>query len=172
MATPKYTILVVDDDEAVRNLITTLLSTPGHRCVEAVSGRDGLEKAKQLRFDAVITDIVMPEMDGITLTKELVKRSPDLPIMVLTGFGDQYSPAAGVTAGAREFINKPFSVIEFTVRFHKMMREHEALSGKIAEKDEIILNLHKAFAGNIDVSELSEQSISEETAPAFLGISA
>jgi CheY-like chemotaxis protein len=145
-----YKVLVVDDDEAMRNLIVTVLSTPGHHCVAAIDGNDALDKANKNKFDAVITDIVMPGMDGITLTKEVLRQYPNLPIMVLTESADQSSPASAVSAGAREFIRKPFSVVEFTIRFHKMMRDHEFLREMIAAEDEILFNLRKGFEGKME----------------------
>ena len=66
---PTYKILVVDDEEEVRKLVAALLSKRGHYCSEAAEGVDALDKVVTDKFDAVITDIVMPKMDGITLTR-------------------------------------------------------------------------------------------------------
>jgi DNA-binding response OmpR family regulator len=118
--------------------------------VVAIDGNDALDKANKNKFDAVITDIIMPGMDGITLARELSEQYHNLPIMILTGYDDPYSPATAVAAGAREFIKKPFSVVEFAIRFHKMMRDHEFLRETIAAKDEIIFNLHKGFEGKME----------------------
>ena len=120
-----YEVLVVDDNEAIRTLIMNLLLRKGHHCVTAIDGNDALDKASKSKFDAIITDLVMPKMDGIALTKELSKRYPTLPIMILTGHGDQYSPETATAAGARELMKKPFSIDEFVIRFLKMMRGHE-----------------------------------------------
>jgi YesN/AraC family two-component response regulator len=98
---------------------------------------DALDKANQVHFDAVITDIVMPEMDGITLTRELSKKFPDLSIMVMTGFGDEYSADKAVAAGAKEFIKKPFSLSELHIRFQKMMQERKLFHQIIGKKEEI-----------------------------------
>ena len=75
------------------------------------------------KFDAIVTNIVMPKMDGITLTKELLKRTPKLPIMVITDPDNEFSSVTALAAGAREFIKKPFSLTEFGTRFEKMMGE-------------------------------------------------
>lgn len=101
---PRYNVLVVDDEEGVRKLIVTLLSQRGHLCLQAVDGADALNKAVTMKFEAVITDIVMPKMDGIALTKELLKRIPKLPIMVITSHDNELSSVTAVTAGAKEFI--------------------------------------------------------------------
>jgi DNA-binding response OmpR family regulator len=123
----RYNVLVVDDEEEMRKLVVALLSKRGYPCFQAVDGVDALEKALANKFNAVITDIVMPKMDGITLTKALLKRTPNLPIMVMTGHGNEFSSVTAVSAGAREFIKKPFSLGEFALRFQKMMRDHEVL---------------------------------------------
>lgn len=120
-----YKVLVVDDEEPIRKLIVTLLSKEGHECITASSGLEALEKIKNIKFDAVVTDVVMPEMDGLTLTRELSKHDQSLPVMVTTGRGDEYSAETAVALGAREFINKPFSISEFIIRFHKMMHDQK-----------------------------------------------
>jgi len=86
----------------------------------------------ETKFDALITDIVMPEMDGITLTKELSKHYQNLPVMAMTGYAEEYSAEAAIASGAREFIKKPFSISEFSIRFNKMMRDHEGEEALLA----------------------------------------
>jgi diguanylate cyclase (GGDEF)-like protein len=116
----------VDDDESIRNLMVTLLAQKGHHCEIAINGLEALDKISKTEFDAVITDIVMPEMDGISLTTELLKRYQSLPVMTVTGYAEEYSAETAMASGAREFIRKPFSTTEFILRFDKMMREHRA----------------------------------------------
>src|SRR3989338_2312155 len=122
-----YKILIVDDEEDVAEFIRSFLSLEGHRCETALNGVKALEKITGDKFDAVITDIVMPEMDGIVLCKEVSKRYPGIPIMVMTGFAEQYHAKKAIDAGASDFISKPFTISEFTLRFHKLIREHENL---------------------------------------------
>ena len=127
-----YKILVVDDDEPMRKLIVSLLSPRGHQCVTANNGREALDKIMETKFDALITDIAMPEMDGITLTKELSKHYQNLPVMVMTGFTEDYSAETAIASGAREFIKKPFSISEFPIRFDIMMRDHKVEEALLA----------------------------------------
>jgi diguanylate cyclase (GGDEF)-like protein len=121
-----YKVLVVDDDESIRSLMVTLLAQKGHHCETAMNGLEALDRIGKTEIDAVITDLVMPEMDGISLTKELLKRYQSLPVMTVTGYADEYSAETAMASGAREFIKKPFSNTEFIIRFDKMMREHRA----------------------------------------------
>jgi len=125
MGSTHYKILVVDDKEQMRKLIVSLLSTKGHHCVTASNGLEALDKIMEAKYDALITHIVMPEMDGIVLTKELSKHYQSLPVMVITGHADEYSAETAIASGAQEFIHKPFSNSEFLIRFDKMMRDHK-----------------------------------------------
>jgi diguanylate cyclase (GGDEF)-like protein len=127
-----YKVLVVDDEEQMRKLIVSLLSHKGHQCVTVSNGLEALDKITENKFDAVITDIVMPEIDGITLTKEISKRYQNLPVMIVTGHAEEYSAETAVAAGAREFINKPFSISEFLIRFDKMMHDHKGEEALLA----------------------------------------
>jgi two-component system cell cycle response regulator len=124
MRSPSYKVLVVDDEEPMRKLIAALLSRNGHQCVVASNGLEALEKIEESKFDAVVTDIVMPEMDGLALTRELSKHGQSFPVLVMTGHTDEFSAENAIALGAREFINKPFSISEFAIRFHKMMDDY------------------------------------------------
>ena len=131
----KYTILVVDDQESLRNLIVTFLSKLGHSCVTAIDGVDALDKMKGNKIDAVVSDIKMPNMDGITLTSEVSIQYPGLPIMIMTAFEKEDTAGLAICAGARDFIKKPFSLNEFSVRLHKMINDSEAQNRMKREKD-------------------------------------
>ncbi|MBI5212743.1 MAG: response regulator [Nitrospirae bacterium] len=137
MTISTYKILIVDDEATTRDLISSVLSSKGHRCETAVDGAQALDRALAETFDAVITDIVMPEMDGITLTREVLKINPSLPVMVITGFSDEHYYEDSVNAGASDFINKPFSVAELLARFQKMMRDHEISNQIMAREKEL-----------------------------------
>ena len=123
-----YRVLVVDDQELMGKLIADLLARFGHRCKVARSGTEALAYMKEGEYDAVITDIVMPEMDGVALTKELLGLRPDLPIMVITGHGGSSFSDSVLLAGARDFITKSSSINEFILRFDKMMDNQRMLA--------------------------------------------
>ena len=118
-------ILIVDDKEMMSSFVVSVLSQHGHQCETAKNGIEALEKIKKNSFDAAVIDVVMPLMDGITLTKELLRLYPNLPVMIMTGHADDHSAESAIAAGAREFIKKPFSIDEFILRFDKMMRDHK-----------------------------------------------
>jgi DNA-binding response OmpR family regulator len=77
----------------------------------------------------------MPNMDGITLTSEISIKYPGLPIMVMTAFDEEYSAGIAISAGAREFIKKPFSLDELAIRLHKMINDSKTLRRMKGEKD-------------------------------------
>jgi CheY-like chemotaxis protein len=136
MEIPKYRILVVEDDELTKNVIVRYLSKIGHLCTSAMDGVEALDKIKESKFDAVVTDIRMPNMDGIALTKEILKKYPELPVMVMTGFDEEYEAGRAMAGGAREFIIKPFSLSEFAIRLHKMIDTSVSPPERRNEKDQ------------------------------------
>lgn len=149
-----YTILVVDDEELIRNLVVTFLSKLGHACITAVDGVDALEKIRGNQIDAIITDIKMPNMDGIILTREISKEFPELPVMVMTAFDEEYSAGVAISVGAREFIKKPFSLDEFAIRLHKMINESKTIKRMKIEKpvdeniEDLMDELEKTLKGD------------------------
>lgn len=135
MESAKYTFLVVDDEELMRYLVVSYLSKLGHSCLTAIDGVDALEKMKKNKIDAVITDVKMENMDGITLANQISKRYPEIPIMVMTAFDKEYSEGTAISIGAREFIKKPFSLDEFAARLHKMINDSEMIKRMKKEKN-------------------------------------
>lgn len=120
-------ILIVDDDPTIVDIIRTVLLGKGYHCDSAPDGIEALRLCEENVYDAVISDVVMPGMNGLQLTRELTKRNIDAPIMVMTGYGGENAAAEAIEAGASEFIEKPFSLAAFDLRFQKMVQQHEIL---------------------------------------------
>jgi len=138
-----YKVLVVEDEEPLRKIVVAFLSRQGHQCVTAGNGVEALSKIHNNKVDAVITDIAMPQMNGIDLTKELLTLYPQLPIMVMTGYSEEYPAEFAIQAGARDFIGKPFSYDEFMLRFNKMMRDHKILLQVEAKQREMFVHIQR-----------------------------
>jgi DNA-binding response OmpR family regulator len=137
MKETKYKVLIVDDEPVIIQLITSLLSAKGHACATEKNGMDALNRYNKESFDAVITDIMMPEMDGLTLTRKITAQDGVVPVMVITGFTEEHTAEDALDAGASDFIEKPFSIEEFYVRFQRMMRDRTLLSEIKGRKNEI-----------------------------------
>lgn len=104
------TILAIDDSASIRQIVSFTLRSAGHEVMEAVDGKDGLQKAQRAQYDIVLTDQNMPEMDGITLIRNL-RKMPNYaatPILVLTTESSTEMKMAGRTAGATGWLVKPF----------------------------------------------------------------
>jgi len=173
MESSKYTILVVDDEELIRRFIVAFLSQLGYSSVTAMDGVDALDKMKENKIEAVITDIKMPKMDGIILTREISTQYPGVPVMVMTAFDEEYSAGTAISLGAREFIKKPFSPDEFAIRLSKMIGDSETMrrmgSGKEGDKEtqEFTNELEapKQMKGETDTDESIEKLVDDLIKP-------
>ena len=117
------TILTVDDSASMRQMVTFTLKSAGHEVTEAVDGVDALEKAKQGTYQLVITDVNMPNMDGITLTRELrdLVDYKYTPILTLTTESDKNKKQEGKNAGATGWIIKPFNPEQLLLTIKKVL---------------------------------------------------
>ena len=101
-------ILVVDDAEFLRVRITKMLTGSGHEVVEADNGLNAVAKYKEARPDAVLMDVTMPEMDGLTALKEIRGGDPNARVVMLTALGQESVVLEAIKSGARDFVVKPF----------------------------------------------------------------
>jgi DNA-binding NtrC family response regulator len=101
------TILIIDDEKAIRKTLTEILSFEGYKIDEASDGEEGLKKFKEKAYDAVLCDIKMPKIDGIDFLQKAVDISPDVPIIMISGHGNIETAVEAVKKGAYDFIQKP-----------------------------------------------------------------
>jgi DNA-binding response OmpR family regulator len=117
------TILVVEDDPVILDLLTVNFELEGYTVVRAVDGVDGLEKARDHRPDAVVTDVMMPKRSGIDLLKDL-RADPELayiPVILLSARALATDVRDGLAAGADDYITKPFEPDDLVVRVEKLL---------------------------------------------------
>lgn len=134
----KNRILVVEDDKRILDLMHIALTEHGYQCRLSKNGEEALAILKaDTDFIMVITDIVMPGINGIELTKELKKKFPDLPILVMTGYTDDFTYDNVINAGAADFIKKPFTIKELAVRVAKVKRDSDILAAIKRKEKEI-----------------------------------
>jgi two-component system cell cycle sensor histidine kinase/response regulator CckA len=109
-AAAKVRILVVDDEEPVRNFVDRVLRDAGYETVLAGSGNEALQAASSGSFDLVVTDVMMPQMNGDELARRLRQNEPGLKILYLTGFADQLFKDKLTLWEGEAFLDKPCSV--------------------------------------------------------------
>ena len=119
------TILVVDDEKNIVQLARLYLNNEGFRVETASDGKQALERARSVRPDLVVLDIMMPEMDGLTVCKELRKTS-NVPIIILTARGDDIDRIVGLEVGADDYMSKPFNPRELVARVKAVLRRSQA----------------------------------------------
>ena len=119
----KYKVLLVDDESDMRQLVGMYLDNFGYEWKEARNGKQALHILETEDFDFVILDIMMPEMDGITVCKEIRKTS-DIPIIFLTAKGEEWNRVNGLRTGADDYIVKPFSPGELIARMEAVLRRY------------------------------------------------
>ena len=107
MQKPKATILVVEDNATMRDLLVDTLDAIGYRATEASDGSEALQKLKEQKFDLIITDIMMPGIDGVALLKKVRKDYPNLPVLFITGVA---TPEVVERASPDGFLAKPFRI--------------------------------------------------------------
>jgi YesN/AraC family two-component response regulator len=117
-------VLLIDDDELVRATLRNLLKQAGHEVATADNGRDALDRERKVRFDLVITDILMPEMEGIETILALKNASPTMRVIAISGGGRtgnlEFLKMAG-RLGANETLRKPFSAEELLAAVQRVL---------------------------------------------------
>ncbi|MEZ4647815.1 MAG: sigma-54 dependent transcriptional regulator [Candidatus Eisenbacteria bacterium] len=123
MKRPSGTVLVVEDDDAMRTLLDEQLTEAGYRVFTAVEGAEGLEQVVRHSVDVVVTDLKMPGMKGDELLEAIRSRDPELPVVVITAFGSIESAVETMKAGAYHYVAKPFRMNQLLVTVGNALRE-------------------------------------------------
>jgi CheY-like chemotaxis protein/two-component sensor histidine kinase len=120
------TILVADDEPDMLRFLKSQLS-PHYRVLEAVDGQQAIEKASQFLPDVILLDMMMPEKDGLQACREIREQTPtqSIPIVLLTARADEETKLAALSAGASDFLTKPFSTTELHVRIKNLVESHQ-----------------------------------------------
>jgi DNA-binding response OmpR family regulator len=129
------TILLVDDEEAVRKVLTFPLERDGYTVVQASDGAEALARFGDQPVDLVVLDIMLPKLDGLEVCKQLRARS-SVPIIMLTARDDELDKVVGLELGADDYITKPFSIREFRSRVRALLRRARAPRQDPAAREE------------------------------------
>lgn len=149
------TILMIDDQASIRELVELYLTNEGFRVVTARNGREGMFVARHEVPDLILLDVMMPDMDGITFLKEH-RKERDTPIIILTARGDETDRVLGLEMGADDYVTKPFNPRELVARvravLRRLHRDPEAL-GVIYRAGALVVHplAHRAYLGDTPI---------------------
>lgn len=140
----KKTILAVDDEIHILELIQYNLVAGGYEVLQAESGEEALEILENTKVDAVILDLMLPQIDGLEVlrrirTKENIKKTP---VIMLTAKGEEFDRVLGLEMGADDYISKPFSVRELQARVKAVLRRTEDIPNATQEKQQNMISTH------------------------------
>ena len=116
-------ILIVDDEEKIREVLHEYAEFEGFEAYEAENGRDAVQMCKENDFDILIMDIMMPKLDGYSAVKE-IRKSKDIPVIMLSARSEEYDKLFGFEIGIDDYVVKPFSPKEVMARVNAILKRH------------------------------------------------
>ncbi|NHN29795.1 response regulator transcription factor [Paenibacillus agricola] len=134
------TIMIVDDELHIRELMKVYMQQEGFEVVEAENGVEALHKIERTRIDLVILDIMMPQMDGWDLCIELRNQFPDLPLLIVTAKGETGQKVKGFQLGTDDYLVKPFDPEELVVRVKALMKRYRIEASQKVQFGDVELN--------------------------------
>ena len=135
-----FNILVVEDDKNLRKLITTCLKKNNYTPFEANDGEEALEMLDKQYIDLIITDVMMPKMDGFELIKELRMSEYKLPILLITAKDSIQDKKEGFLLGADDYMVKPINIEELLLRVKVLLRRAESTNERKIKIGDLVLN--------------------------------
>src|ERR1700704_4806375 len=149
-------LLVIDDEEIMREILETLLAREGYSVRLASTGAEGVELARSVPFDAAIVDVMMPGMDGMAVLQELKKIDDELPVLMITAFASVENAIAAMKRGAFDYITKPFKNDEVLVVVRNAVERRQLIAENTALRQNLQAQAHN-FAGIIGRSPKMKQ---------------
>jgi two-component system OmpR family response regulator len=137
---PQHTILIVDDDPHIRDVLRYALEKEGLSVIEAENGRTGIEKALQLQPHMIIMDVMMPELNGLDACQQL-RRTRNIPTLFLSSRDSESDRILGLELGGDDYVNKPFSPRELMARIKVMLRRLDSAPNLNAQPAETLNHL-------------------------------
>lgn len=148
----KISILVVDDEKSILKLARRLVLHEGYDCLVASNGLEAISVMEETVVDVVITDVAMPKMGGIELTKQ-IKENFSADVIMMTGYFKDLSYENAVTQGATDFIQKPFSTKEFQIRLKRVIKErktNQELKNSLKRMNDIVDGVINSLSSTVD----------------------
>ena len=131
-----YNILIVDDEQMIREIIKKYAVFEGHTVTEAADGMSAIEICKKKKFDIIIMDVMMPELDGFSACKE-IKKFCQTPVIMLSARGEEYDRIHGFEIGVDDYVVKPFSPKELMMRISAIIKRSKPQEAEVASKNEV-----------------------------------
>ncbi|MDC7223701.1 MAG: response regulator transcription factor [Spirochaetales bacterium] len=128
-------ILIVEDDKEISQVVAMNIEDLGFETTQVHDGRTGLRLAGESRFDLIILDIMLPQLDGISLCRSIREGDPFTPIMMLTAKAEEIDRVMGLELGADDYMTKPFSLRELTARVKALLRRAQAVPPEVRETE-------------------------------------
>jgi|JFJP01.1.fsa_nt_gi signal transduction histidine kinase len=153
-----YTILIIDDEASVRDTLAALLQNPDYRVEMAEDGIAGFERAKQIKPDVILLDVMMPRMNGYDVCKRIRQDEEikEVPIIMVTALDDRDAKLNGLTAGADDFLFKPFDSLELKIRLHTL-RYVDRYRNLVEDREKLNKALAQLSEKNKQLKALSRQ---------------
>jgi len=120
-------VLIVEDDQDISDLVKIHLTDDHYEATQEFNGRDGLKSALEGDFDLVILDLMLPEMDGIEVCRQIRANNMQLPILMLTARSEEIDKVLGLETGADDYLTKPFGIRELMARVKALLRRSTAI---------------------------------------------
>ncbi|OCX64385.1 DNA-binding response regulator [Lysinibacillus sp. AR18-8] len=148
------TILIVDDEKEIRNLIGIYLKNEGFHVLEACDGEEGLQLVKKHKVHLIVLDLMMPKVNGIEMCMK-VREIAEMPIIMLTAKSQDMDKISGLTIGADDYVTKPFNPLELIARIKSQLRRYLKMSGLCSNREELEVGdlrintaTHEVFVNN------------------------
>jgi two-component system copper resistance phosphate regulon response regulator CusR len=139
-------ILVIEDESRIRSFLARALEAEGFAVDGADNGSDGLERALRGTYDLVIHDLQLPRLDGLSVLRELHRRSPDLPVVIVSARSDLPTKLRGFNLGANDYLAKPFALDELLARVRVQLRARANGHDGVLQVGDLILDLARRQA--------------------------
>lgn len=139
-------ILVCEDDRALNSLVTSYLSDCGYEVTSCQNGEDGLFALEKTTFDLIITDIMMPKVDGFELAESVRISDKTTPIVFMSAKDDKPSKMYGYKLGIDDYITKPFDIDELVMKVNAILRRAKIESGKEVTVGNLTMNIEERTA--------------------------
>ncbi|GKU27151.1 response regulator transcription factor [Clostridium folliculivorans] len=129
----KETILIVDDEKEIRDLVEIYLKNDGYDTIKASDGQEALEVLKKSDVDLIILDVMMPKLDGIEACMK-IREERNTPIIMLSAKSEDMDKIFGLTTGADDYLTKPFNPLELLARVKSQLRRYIKLNNNVIQK--------------------------------------